>query len=189
MQTVCGCSRRHTSSTAALWMSASSSTPRRSRWVHPKKPHALRCWAGGGGGGTRHSFWDAHSMCLQLAPDDAWRCPHCRVLQQGTVQLRLWTLPDILIIHLKRFRQVAQRRHKLSTLVRFPLRGLDMAPHLAPGGGRWQNSLRPTRSCPPDALYDLYAVCNHHGSMQGGHYTGERGVLWGGGHGTAMGWG
>ncbi|XP_052544226.1 ubiquitin carboxyl-terminal hydrolase 43 [Tympanuchus pallidicinctus] len=107
----------------------------------------------------------------QLAPDDAWRCPHCRVLQQGTVQLRLWTLPDILIIHLKRFRQVAQRRHKLSTLVRFPLRGLDMAPHLAPGGGRWQNSLRPTRSCPPDALYDLYAVCNHHGSMQGGHYT------------------
>uniref|UniRef100_A0A8C9FG86 ubiquitinyl hydrolase 1 n=1 Tax=Pavo cristatus TaxID=9049 RepID=A0A8C9FG86_PAVCR len=95
----------------------------------------------------------------QLAPDDAWRCPHCRVPQQGTVQLRLWTLPDILIIHLKRFRQVAQRRHKLSTLVRFPLRGLDMHP------------LRPPRSCPPDALYDLYAVCNHHGSMQGGHYT------------------
>ncbi|XP_032304214.1 ubiquitin carboxyl-terminal hydrolase 43 isoform X1 [Coturnix japonica] len=107
----------------------------------------------------------------QLAPDDAWRCPHCRVPQQGTVQLRLWTLPDILIIHLKRFRQVAQRRHKLSTLVRFPLRGLDMAPHLAPGGGRWQHPLRPPRSCPPDALYDLYAVCNHHGSMQGGHYT------------------
>ncbi|XP_072207815.1 ubiquitin carboxyl-terminal hydrolase 43 isoform X2 [Excalfactoria chinensis] len=107
----------------------------------------------------------------QLAPDDAWRCPHCRVPQQGTVQLRLWTLPDILIIHLKRFRQVAQRRHKLSTLVRFPLRGLDMAPHLAPGGGRWQHPQRPLRSCPPDALYDLYAVCNHHGSMQGGHYT------------------
>ncbi|XP_021270318.1 ubiquitin carboxyl-terminal hydrolase 43 isoform X7 [Numida meleagris] len=107
----------------------------------------------------------------QLAPDDAWRCPHCRVPQQGTVQLRLWTLPDILIIHLKRFRQVAQRRHKLSTLVCFPLRGLDMAPHLAPGGGRWQHPLRPPRGCPPDALYDLYAVCNHHGSMQGGHYT------------------
>uniref|UniRef100_G1MVR0 ubiquitinyl hydrolase 1 n=1 Tax=Meleagris gallopavo TaxID=9103 RepID=G1MVR0_MELGA len=106
----------------------------------------------------------------QLAPDDAWRCPHCRVLQQGTVQLRLWTLPDILIIHLKRFRQVAQRRHKLSTLVRFPLRGLDMAPHLAPGGDDGSTPA-PTRSCPPDALYDLYAVCNHHGSMQGGHYT------------------
>ncbi|XP_009461606.1 PREDICTED: ubiquitin carboxyl-terminal hydrolase 43 [Nipponia nippon] len=74
----------------------------------------------------------------QLAPDDAWRCPHCKVPQQGTVKLSLWTLPDILIIHLKRFRQVAEHRHKLTTLVRFPLRGLDMAPHVAQRGqGRW----------------------------------------------------
>ncbi|XP_039559704.1 ubiquitin carboxyl-terminal hydrolase 43, partial [Passer montanus] len=117
----------------------------------------------------------------QLAPDDAWRCPHCKVPQQGTVKLSLWTLPDILIIHLKRFRQVAEQRHKLTTLVRFPLRGLDMAPHVAqrgqPGGqllGRWapwQPPLRPPPGCPRDHLYDLYAVCNHHGSMQGGHYT------------------
>ncbi|XP_038021359.2 ubiquitin carboxyl-terminal hydrolase 43 isoform X1 [Anas platyrhynchos] len=106
----------------------------------------------------------------QLAPDDAWRCPHCRVPQQGTVKLSLWTLPDILIIHLKRFRQVAEHRHKLTTLVRFPLRGLDMAPHLAPGGGRWAPRRLP-ESRPRDSLYDLYAVCNHHGSMQGGHYT------------------
>ncbi|NXC56584.1 UBP43 hydrolase, partial [Aleadryas rufinucha] len=117
----------------------------------------------------------------QLAPDDAWRCPHCKVPQQGTVKLSLWTLPDILIIHLKRFRQVAEQRHKLTTLVRFPLRGLDMAPHVAqrgqPGGqllGRWapwQPPLRLPAGCPRDHLYDLYAVCNHHGSMQGGHYT------------------
>ncbi|KAM4889984.1 ubiquitin carboxyl-terminal hydrolase 43 [Sylvia borin] len=117
----------------------------------------------------------------QLAPDDAWRCPHCKVPQQGTVKLSLWTLPDILIIHLKRFRQVAEQRHKLTTLVRFPLRGLDMAPHVAqrgqPGGqllGRWapwQPPLRLPPACPRDHLYDLYAVCNHHGSMQGGHYT------------------
>lgn len=25
---------------------------------------------------------------------------------------------------------------------------------------------------PHDYLYDLYAVCNHHGGMHGGHYTG-----------------
>ncbi|NXU06791.1 UBP43 hydrolase, partial [Buphagus erythrorhynchus] len=117
----------------------------------------------------------------QLAPDDAWRCPHCKVPQQGTVKLSLWTLPEILIIHLKRFRQVAEQRHKLTTLVRFPLRGLDMAPHVAqrgqPGGqllGRWaswQPPLRLPPGCPREHLYDLYAVCNHHGSMQGGHYT------------------
>ncbi|KAI1232256.1 Ubiquitin carboxyl-terminal hydrolase 43, partial [Lamprotornis superbus] len=123
----------------------------------------------------------AMTWCPQLAPDDAWCCPHCKVPQQGTVKLSLWTLPEILIIHLKRFRQVAEQRHKLTTLVRFPLRGLDMAPHVAqrgqPGGqllGRWapwQPPLRLPAGCPREHLYDLYAVCNHHGSMQGGHYT------------------
>ncbi|KAM5135356.1 ubiquitin carboxyl-terminal hydrolase 43 isoform 2-T2 [Mantella aurantiaca] len=112
----------------------------------------------------------------QLAPDDAWRCPHCKVLQQGTVKLSLWTLPDILIIHLKRFRQVGGRRNKLSTLVRFPLSGMDMAPHVVKRGqgikgpiGQWSSWKMDGGQL--DVLYDLYAVCNHHGSLQGGHYT------------------
>uniref|UniRef100_A0A8D2PIQ9 ubiquitinyl hydrolase 1 n=1 Tax=Zosterops lateralis melanops TaxID=1220523 RepID=A0A8D2PIQ9_ZOSLA len=98
----------------------------------------------------------------QLAPDDAWRCPHCKQLQQGSITLSLWTLPDVLIIHLKRFRQVREgdRRMKLQNMVKFPLSGLDMTPHVVK---RSQN--------PEDYIYDLYAVCNHHGTMQGGHYT------------------
>ncbi|XP_078510809.1 ubiquitin carboxyl-terminal hydrolase 43 [Lissotriton helveticus] len=117
----------------------------------------------------------------QLAPDDAWKCPHCKVLQQGMVKLSLWTLPDILIIHLKRFRQSGERRTKLSTLVKFPLTGLDMAPHVVKRSqgnksmlGQWATWKQPpnrSESSQPDVLYDLYAVCNHHGSMQGGHYT------------------
>uniref|UniRef100_UPI003AAEA8FE ubiquitin carboxyl-terminal hydrolase 43-like n=1 Tax=Centroberyx gerrardi TaxID=166262 RepID=UPI003AAEA8FE len=120
----------------------------------------------------------------QLAPDDAWKCPHCKQLQQGMVKMSLWTLPDILILHLKRFRQVGERRNKLTTLVHFPLAGLDMAPHVVKRshGGRqppppqahpqpsWKQS-RPPDVAPPDFLYDLYAVCNHHGGMHGGHYT------------------
>ncbi|XP_011906349.1 PREDICTED: ubiquitin carboxyl-terminal hydrolase 43 isoform X5 [Cercocebus atys] len=117
----------------------------------------------------------------QLAQDDAWKCPHCQVLQQGMVKLSLWTLPDILIIHLKRFCQVGERRNKLSTLVKFPLSGLNMAPHVAQrstspeaGLGPWPSWKPPgclPTSCPLDFLYDLYAVCNHHGNLQGGHYT------------------
>lgn len=118
------------------------------------------------------------SLSLQLAPDDAWRCPHCQVLQQGTVKLSLWTLPDILVIHLKRFRQVGEQRHKLTTLVHFPLWGLDMAPHVAKRcrgskWGPWKHTNQESSHC--NFLYDLYAVCNHHGSLQGGHYTG---VCW-----------
>ncbi|XP_036125605.1 ubiquitin carboxyl-terminal hydrolase 43 [Molossus molossus] len=115
----------------------------------------------------------------QLAQDDAWKCPHCKALQQGMVKLSLWTLPDILIIHLKRFCQVGERRNKLSTLVKFPLCGLNMAPHVArrsagPAPGAWPSWTQPAclpTSYPLDFLYDLYAVCNHHGSLQGGHYT------------------
>ncbi|XP_057569756.1 ubiquitin carboxyl-terminal hydrolase 43 isoform X2 [Hippopotamus amphibius kiboko] len=113
----------------------------------------------------------------QLAQDDAWRCPHCRALQQGVVKLSLWTLPDILIVHLKRFCQVGERRNKLSTLVTFPLAGLDMAPHVAqtssgpkaapgPWPPSWKQPACLPTSYPPDFLYDLYAVCNHHGSLQ-----------------------
>ncbi|XP_059235390.1 ubiquitin carboxyl-terminal hydrolase 43 isoform X2 [Mustela nigripes] len=112
----------------------------------------------------------------QLAQDDAWKCPHCQALQQGMVKLSLWTLPDILIIHLKRFCQVGERRNKLSTLVQFPLSGLNMAPHVAqrgtgppPGTGSWPPWKQPAglpAGYPLDFLYDLYAVCNHHGSLQ-----------------------
>lgn len=99
------------------------------------------------------------------------------------MKLSLWTLPDILIIHLKRFCQVGEKRNKLSTLVKFPLSGLNMAPHMAqsssagptpPGPGPWPSWKQPTclpTTYPLDFLYDLYAVCNHHGSLQGGHYT------------------
>ncbi|KAJ8402467.1 hypothetical protein AAFF_G00365500 [Aldrovandia affinis] len=116
----------------------------------------------------------------QLAPDDAWRCPHCKQLQQGRIKLSLWTLPDILILHLKRFRQEMDRRVKMQNMVRFPLMGLDMAPHMVKRSqsswslpSHWSPWRKPygLGRDPQDYLYDLYAVCNHHGTMHGGHYT------------------
>ncbi|NWS77589.1 UBP31 hydrolase, partial [Crotophaga sulcirostris] len=118
----------------------------------------------------------------QLAPDDAWRCPHCKQLQQGSITLSLWTLPDVLIIHLKRFRQEGDRRMKLQNMVKFPLSGLDMTPHVVKRSqsswslpSHWSPWRRPygLGRDPEDCIYDLYAVCNHHGTMQGGHYTGK----------------
>uniref|UniRef100_A0A3Q2TP01 ubiquitinyl hydrolase 1 n=1 Tax=Fundulus heteroclitus TaxID=8078 RepID=A0A3Q2TP01_FUNHE len=116
----------------------------------------------------------------QLAPDDAWRCPHCKQLQQGRIKLSLWTLPDVLILHLKRFRQEGDRRVKMQNMVRFPLIGMDMAPHVVKRSqsswslpshwSPWRRSYGLGRN-PDDYLYDLYAVCNHHGNMHGGHYT------------------
>uniref|UniRef100_A0A3P9K8F9 ubiquitinyl hydrolase 1 n=1 Tax=Oryzias latipes TaxID=8090 RepID=A0A3P9K8F9_ORYLA len=116
----------------------------------------------------------------QLAPDDAWRCPHCKQLQQGRIKLSLWTLPDVLILHLKRFRQEGDRRVKMQNMIRFPLMEMDMAPHVVKRSqsswslpshwSPWRRSYGLGRN-PDDYLYDLYAVCNHHGNMHGGHYT------------------
>lgn len=86
--------------------------------------------------------------------------------------------------------QVGERRNKLSTLVRFPLTGLDMAPHVVKRSqsmknlnlAAWTPSWKQPSGkhhqpadliLPHDYLYDLYAVCNHHGGMHGGHYTGK----------------
>lgn len=47
------------------------------------------------------------NVILQLSGDDAWECPHCHKQQKGaTKTIGLWSLPNVLVIHLKRFRQV-----------------------------------------------------------------------------------
>ncbi|XP_037069634.1 ubiquitin carboxyl-terminal hydrolase 31-like [Pollicipes pollicipes] len=138
--------------------------------------------------------------CLQLytkserlGPEDSWRCPGCESSQQAEKRLSLWSIPDILVIHLKRFRQTNNQRStsKLTTLVDFPLHGLDMGQHLAtrPGaaGGEaatsglgllsawspWKRHQRPAGAAGrAGGVYELYGVCNHHGKdLQSGHYT------------------
>lgn len=71
---------------------------------------------------------------------------------------------------------------KMQNMVKFSLTGMDMAPHMVKRSqsswslpSHWSPWRRPygMGRDPEDYLYDLYAVCNHHGTMQGGHYTGE----------------
>lgn len=71
---------------------------------------------------------------------------------------------------------------KLQNMVKFPLSGLDMTPHVVKRSqsswslpSHWSPWRRPygLGRDPEDYIYDLYAVCNHHGTMQGGHYTGK----------------
>ncbi|XP_062594454.1 ubiquitin carboxyl-terminal hydrolase 43-like [Saccostrea cucullata] len=100
----------------------------------------------------------------KLSGDDAWECPHCHKQQKNAIKtIGLWSLPDVLVIHLKRFRQVGLRRSKLSTLVDFPVREFDMASHVV---------RRPhTNPDSTEMIYELQGVLNHYGNMQGGHYT------------------
>lgn len=83
--------------------------------------------------------------------------------------------------------QDGDRRMKMQNMVKFPLTGMDMAPHMVKRSqsswslpSHWSPWRRPygLGRDPEDYLYDLYAVCNHHGTMQGGHYTGNNKLNW-----------
>ncbi|XP_053325397.1 ubiquitin carboxyl-terminal hydrolase 4 isoform X2 [Spea bombifrons] len=93
-----------------------------------------------------------------LGEHDPWYCPNCRKHQQATKKFDLWSLPKILVVHLKRFSYNRYWRDKLDAVVEFPIRNLNMSEFV----------------CDLTAgpyLYDLVAVSNHYGGMGGGHYT------------------
>ncbi|XP_074289660.1 ubiquitin carboxyl-terminal hydrolase 8 [Silene latifolia] len=94
-----------------------------------------------------------------LGPEDMWYCPGCKEHRQATKKLDLWRLPEILVIHLKRFSYSRYTKNKLETFVDFPIDDLDLTTYIAQ-----KNVQAPCR-------YVLYAISNHYGSLGGGHYT------------------
>ncbi|KAH8093309.1 cysteine proteinase [Cristinia sonorae] len=113
----------------------------------------------------------------QLGEDDLWYCPRCKKHQQATKRFDLWKVPDILVVHLKRFSNNRSLRDKIDAFVDFPLEGLDLTPMI----GERQAAKRLAEqgvditSLGIDGngeplVYDLYAVDEHLGGMGGGHY-------------------
>lgn len=52
------------------------------------------------------TIYDCMDLFVQkekLGEDDAWYCPNCKEFVQATKNFDLWKLPDVLVIHLKRF--------------------------------------------------------------------------------------
>ena len=77
-------------------------------------------------------------------------------------RLTIHRWPPILVLHIKRFNYTAYTRDKISALVSFPVKGLDLTPFVS------HPSDRTTLQRP---VYDLYGVSNHIGVLGGGHYT------------------
>lgn len=70
-------------------------------------------------------------------------------------QVLFWSLPDLLIITLKRF---GNSTNKFKCLVDFPLENLNLSEYVV-GYNKFSYN------------YDLYGICNHSGGVFGGHYT------------------
>jgi hypothetical protein len=100
--------------------------------------------------------------------EETWRCSRCKALRRASTKTKLWKLPDILVIHIKRFQSAGRWRDKVRTRVSFPLEGLRMSRWLYKGEGDGPSS---GGEAGDDEVYDLYGVINHVGCMSGGHYT------------------
>lgn len=97
----------------------------------------------------------------RLGADDPWYCPKCKKHQQATKKFDIWSLPKVLIIHLKRFSFSRSWRDKIDTLVEFPVDNLDVAKYV----------LNPAQREKGHLIYNLIGVANHFGGLGGGHYT------------------
>jgi ubiquitin carboxyl-terminal hydrolase 8 len=69
-------------------------------------------------------------------------------------QIEFWKFPEVLIITLKRFTNSVRKNN---CLVDFPLNNLDLSKYVVGYD-------------PKSFKYELYGICNHVGSITGGHY-------------------
>ncbi|XP_017015187.2 ubiquitin carboxyl-terminal hydrolase 20 [Drosophila takahashii] len=95
----------------------------------------------------------------ELKGDNMYSCERCQKLRTGIKYSRVLTLPEVLCIHLKRFRHDLSYSSKISSDVYFPLEGFDMRPYVH-------------KDCKSEVpIYNLSSVICHHGTVGGGHYT------------------
>lgn len=95
----------------------------------------------------------------ELKGDNMYSCEKCNKLRTGIKYSRILDLPEVLCIHLKRFRHDLSYSTKISSYVEFPLEGFDMRPYLH-------------KDCNSEiSMYNLSSVICHHGTVGSGHYT------------------
>jgi len=104
---------------------------------------------------TLADCFDLYMMPEQLVGDNMWF--NEKTGQKEVVEKRIlfWSLPNVLIITLKRF---DARGGRINDNIAFPLESLNLTKYVE---GYRANKY----------VYNLYAVCNHMGGQMGGHYN------------------
>lgn len=81
----------------------------------------------------------------KLGEEDKWYCPRCKNHVQATKQMQIWKVPDILVVHFKRFssaRASYGRSSKVDNFVDFPIEGLDLSLRRSKASGLCGSSKR-----------------------------------------------
>ncbi|KAF9423351.1 hypothetical protein HW555_001160 [Spodoptera exigua] len=95
----------------------------------------------------------------ELKGDNMYSCSRCNKLRNGVKMSGVVRLPEVLCVHLKRFRHELMFSAKVAARVSFPIHDLNMAPYTH-------------KDCTSKiSRYELCAVICHAGTAGGGHYT------------------
>jgi ubiquitin carboxyl-terminal hydrolase 8 len=90
-----------------------------------------------------------------LEGENAWFNDETKEKINIIKKIQFWSMPTILVVDFKRFNH---RFQKNQILITFPLENLNLSKYVI--GYKKENY-----------IYDLYGICNHSGSVHGGHYT------------------
>jgi len=93
------------------------------------------------------------------------KCSTCQEYQESTKQLTMKKLPIVASFHLKRFEHSTKQHKKISTRIAFPEK-LNMTPFVS----HKRNNTHST-DAGTENMYTLFAVINHIGTLEAGHYT------------------
>uniref|UniRef100_A0ABM5F3T7 Ubiquitin carboxyl-terminal hydrolase n=1 Tax=Pogona vitticeps TaxID=103695 RepID=A0ABM5F3T7_9SAUR len=110
--------------------------------------------------GGKVSLLDCFSLFTkeeELDSENAPVCDKCRQRTRSTKKLTIQRFPRILVLHLNRFSTTRYSIKKCSVFVDFPLQQLNLKEFASEKAG--------------SPVYNLYALCNHSGSVHYGHYT------------------
>ena len=91
----------------------------------------------------------------ELKNENAWYNENTKEKMDIKKKILFWSFPTILVIDFKRFNS---RNQKNQIFIDFPLDNLDLSDYVI---GYKKKTY----------IYELYGICNHSGSVYGGHYT------------------
>uniref|UniRef100_A0A914DYK6 ubiquitinyl hydrolase 1 n=1 Tax=Acrobeloides nanus TaxID=290746 RepID=A0A914DYK6_9BILA len=101
-----------------------------------------------------------HFSDITLVGENCWNCPTCKKPQAANRDTKIWELPPVLVIHLKRFSWNGGIFTKNEMMIDFEVDGwMNMEPYLH------------SKALKQKSTYSLYAITNHGGTLNGGHYT------------------
>ena len=98
---------------------------------------------------------DEYCIMEEMKDENAWYNEDTGFYENVKKNIQFWSLPDILIIDIKRWKQNGNKNH---ILVNAPIENADFSKYII---GYNKNKY----------IYDLYGICNHSGGSLGGHYT------------------